>query len=122
MDPCTPPGFHIAHIGKQVCGEPSLTIQIDGLWDKSTNMGGMAWATCMNTRDNQGKQGSFCYDPSAIFTQATTCLGEITWTRDQGHMHLLILTNSHVLVQLLLEESYGYEHQMDHCSYSQFST
>lgn len=48
LDPFTPLGFHIADIGQQVRGGPPITIQLDGSWDKATNMGGAAWVASMN--------------------------------------------------------------------------
>lgn len=104
LDPSKPPGFHYAHVVQIVWGETSLTVRIDGSWEKNTKTGGTTWVASTATPHTLLQEGSFSYAPSRIFIEATACHRVIIWERDKGHINLHILTDSHVLMQLLCSE------------------
>lgn len=101
LDPSTPPGFEIANIGQQTGHLPSITILIAGTRPIIKGLGGLAWITRSANCLPSIKQGSFCYSPSAVFTEVMACLHAITWAASHQYMRIHIYTNSRGLIKLL---------------------
>lgn len=100
-DPTTPHGFSSIQLGQQPTAVRTLTIQIDGSWDRLTNAGGVAWAKFFDPTFGQVQKGLFCFALLALVTEATACLRSLTWARNVGLLNITILTDSSCLVQLL---------------------
>ncbi|XP_021856780.1 uncharacterized protein [Spinacia oleracea] len=97
-----PPGFFGATLSDNG-GNPTITtLLVDGAWNKSTKLSGLAWV-----KDNFGTgagspQGgaTFGYAESAIQAEAQACLAGLRWAIRCDMKHILILTDSYCLVDM----------------------
>lgn len=101
LDPSIPPRFHVAYIGQQIHGTPSLTFQIAGIWRKNGVLGSIAWVGVMDTCPSLLSHGSPSYWSTTILTVASACLHAKNWAKAHQHSKIQLLTESGELVQHL---------------------
>lgn len=65
----------------------------------------MAWLAEATDHTIQQHYGGFGYASSLLQTQAMTCPKAIQWAVEHQQPHIRILTDSHVLVQMLKTET-----------------
>ncbi|KMS97485.1 hypothetical protein BVRB_5g126510 [Beta vulgaris subsp. vulgaris] len=101
MYPEGPPGFLLVDLGSTSRGHPHTTICIDGSWDARTSLGSSAWVADPVTGGAPYMQGKRVFAQSALQTEILACHLALSWAITRGLTHILILTDSTLLIQLL---------------------
>ncbi|KMT06335.1 hypothetical protein BVRB_7g160170 [Beta vulgaris subsp. vulgaris] len=96
-----PPGFLLIDLGHASDGHPHTTIRIDGSWDARTSLGSSAWVADPATGGDSYMQGKRVFAHSALQTEIIACHLALSWGIARGLTHILLLTDSTLLIQLL---------------------
>lgn len=99
-----PPGFLMTDLGLLSSGHPQTTFCIDGSWDASSHSGTSAWVASRVASQVQNMQGKRVFATSALQTEIYACHLALSWAAAQGLTHILLLTDSALLIHLLQSE------------------
>ncbi|XP_021845165.2 putative ribonuclease H protein At1g65750 [Spinacia oleracea] len=82
-------------------------IQVDGSWKKNTRIAGMGWVLSnpLITSDRILGGASVGTAKSALQAEVLACLFALRWSITATVRHITVLTDSHMLVEMLLQQS-----------------
>lgn len=88
-------------LGQTSAGYPHTIIRIDGSWESGPSFGSSAWIATTVVGGASYFHGRCGFAHTALQTEILACHLALSWASARGLTHILIMTESALLVQLL---------------------